>query len=186
MILLRLFLVFFKVGAFTFGGGYAMLPLIREEVLAHGWLDEGQLIDFIAVSESTPGPFAVNVATYVGSEVGGVFGALCATLGVILPSFLVILIAAKCYVRFRQSKLVSGVMAGLRPAVVGLIGAAALPVAAAVFFPAGLSFSVFTDVSFYVSLGIFVLSLVLVFRKVHPILVICLSAAIGVLAGFLL
>ncbi|MBQ7171939.1 MAG: chromate transporter [Clostridia bacterium] len=186
MIFLRLFLAFLKVGAFTFGGGYAMLPLIREEVLAHGWLSEEQLIDFIAVSESTPGPFAVNVATYVGSDVGGIFGALCSTLGVILPSFVIILIVAKCYLRFRQSRAVSGCMAGLRPAVVGLIAAAALSVAAAVFFPAGLSFSVLTDVSFYVSLGIFLLSLLLVFKKVHPILVICLSAAIGLLTGYLL
>lgn len=186
MIFLSLFLAFLKVGAFTFGGGYAMLPLIREEVLTRGWLSEEQLIDFIAVSESTPGPFAVNVATYVGSEVGGVFGALCATLGVILPSFVIILIVAKCYLRFRQSRVVSGCMAGLRPAVIGLIASAALSVAAAVFFPAGLTLSVLTDGFFYVSLGVFLLSLFLVFKKVHPVLVICLSAAVGLLTGYLL
>ncbi|MCR5538232.1 MAG: chromate transporter, partial [Lachnospiraceae bacterium] len=83
MIFLRLFLSFFKIGLFTFGGGYAMIPLIQEEVLVRGWLDSGTLVDFIAVSESTPGPFAVNIATYVGSQTGGIFGAVCATAGVV-------------------------------------------------------------------------------------------------------
>ena len=86
MIYLELFYIFLKIGAFTFGGGYAMLPLIQDEVIAHNWIDSQSLIDFIAVSESTPGPFAVNIATYVGAEVGGIFGSFCATLGVILPS----------------------------------------------------------------------------------------------------
>lgn len=85
MIYLELFYIFLKIGAFTFGGGYAMLPLIQDEVIAHNWIDSQSLIDFIAVSESTPGPFAVNIATYVGAEVGGIFGSFCATLGVILP-----------------------------------------------------------------------------------------------------
>jgi chromate transporter len=85
MILLDLFLTFLKIGAFTFGGGYAMLPLIEAEVAAHGWMTIEELINFIAVSESTPGPFAVNVSTYVGAETGGFPGAVCATLGVICP-----------------------------------------------------------------------------------------------------
>ena len=97
MIYLELFYIFLKIGAFTFGGGYAMLPLIQDEVIAHNWIDSQSLIDFIAVSESTPGPFAVNIATYVGAEVGGIFGSFCATLGVILPSFIIILIVAKCF-----------------------------------------------------------------------------------------
>jgi len=86
MIWLELFITFFEIGAFTFGGGYAMLPLIQEQVAAHGWLTQQELIDFIAVSEGTPGPFAINVSTYVGMETGGFLGALCATLGVVLPS----------------------------------------------------------------------------------------------------
>ena len=85
MIYLDLFWTFFKIGAFTFGGGYAMLPLIREAVLDHGWMDDARIINFIAVSESTPGPFAINMSTYVGMETGGLLGALCATLGVVLP-----------------------------------------------------------------------------------------------------
>ena len=156
MILLRLFLVFFKVGAFTFGGGYAMLPLIREEALAHGWLSEEQLIDFIAVSESTPGPFAVNVATYVGSEVGGVFGALCATLGVILPSFFILLAVSALLREFAEVRAVVYAFRGIRAGVLALIvralwtmyracpkNAAAYLVMGAAFLCAGpLSFSV--------------------------------------------
>ena len=88
MIYLTLFLTFLKVGAFTFGGGYAMLPLIQDEVASHGWMEMEQLVNFIAVSESTPGPFAVNISTYIGSQLGGLFGAFCATLGVVTPSFL--------------------------------------------------------------------------------------------------
>lgn len=185
MIYLELFWTFFMIGAFTFGGGYAMLPLIQEQVAAHGWIDSESLINFVAVSESTPGPFAVNMATYVGSEVGGVFGSVCATLGVVLPSFMIILIVAKCYDKFRNSRIVKGCMTGLKPAVVGLIGGAVLSVAKTVFFPAGLSLTVFTGISFYVSAAIFVLMLVLAFKKVHPIILICLSAVIGIAAGYL-
>ena len=103
MIFWELFWTFFQIGAFTFGGGYAMLPLIQEEVLKKGWLSEQALVDFIAVSESTPGPFAVNIATYIGSQPGGILGSVCATLGVVLPTFIVILIVAKCYEKFKVS-----------------------------------------------------------------------------------
>ena len=103
MIFLRLFLVFLKIGAFTFGGGYAMIPLIQAEVVGAGWMTDEQLINFIAVSESTPGPFAVNIATYVGMEAGGIGGALCATFGVVLPSFLIILLIARVFTRFAKS-----------------------------------------------------------------------------------
>ena len=192
MIFLELFWTFFKIGAFTFGGGYAMLPLIQAEVTSKGWISEESIVNFVAVSESTPGPFAVNMATYVGSEMGGVFGvgggifgAFCATLGVVLPSFVIILIVAKCYDRFRESKIVKGCMTGLKPAVVGLIGGAVLSVAMTVFFPAGLSLAVFTDASFYISAAIFVLMVVLAFKKVHPIILICLSAVIGIAVGYL-
>ena len=195
MIFLELFWTFFCIGAMTFGGGYAMLPLIQSEV-AKRWgafIPEEMMIDFVAVSESTPGPFAINMATYVGSEMGGqggnilgaVFGSFCATLGVVLPSFIIILVVAKCYDRFRQSKLVKGCMSGLKPAVVGLIGNAVLTVFMTVFFPAGLTFAVFTNPAFYVFLGVFALMLLLAFKKVHPIIIICLSAAIGIAVGYL-
>ena len=121
MIWIELFLTFLKIGAFTFGGGYAMLPLIQSEVERHGWLTQSEVVDFIAVSESTPGPLAINMATFVGIRTGGVFGAVCATLGVVLPSFVIILIVAKFYEKFRKSRAVDGVMYGLRPAVIGLI-----------------------------------------------------------------
>ena len=185
MIFLELFYVFFCIGAFTFGGGYAMLPLIQEQVLGRNWATEEELIHFIAVSESTPGPFAINMATYIGSVQGGVLGSACATLGVVLPSFIIILIVARCYDKFRQSKLVKGCMSGLKPAVVGLIGNAFLNVLMTIFFPAGLALSVFTQISTFIYLGIFAVMLVLAFKKVHPILIICLSAAIGIVVGYL-
>ncbi len=186
MIYLDLFLTFFKIGAFTFGGGYAMLPLMQEQVVSHGWVDPQMIVDFIAVSESTPGPFAINMATYVGSEVGGIFGSFCATLGVVLPSFIIILIVAKCYDRFKNSKIVRGCMTGLKPAVVGLIGSAILSVVFTVFFPDGFSTLVLKSISFYASLVILALALVLSFKKVHPIIIICVSAVLGILCGYLL
>ena len=185
MIFLKLFLSFFKIGALTFGGGMAMLPLIREEALSNGWIDEAALVDFIAVSESTPGPIAVNLATYVGQTVGGFFGAVSATLGVALPSFIVILIIARVFEKFKKSTVISGLMTGLRPCVVGLIGAALLSVAKTVFFPAGLSLSVFASPSLYIFAGIFALSTVLSFKKLHPIIIICICAVLGIAHGYL-
>ena len=183
MIYFDLFLTFLKIGLFTFGGGYAMLPMIQEEVAAHGWLNQSELINFIAVSESTPGPFAVNIATFVGTRTGGIFGGLCATLGVILPSFVIILIVARCYQKFKSNKLVVGAMNGLKPAVVGLIAAALLSLSGTVFFPQGLSATVFGTAHFYVSLGIFAVAGVLAFKKLHPILIVLISAVIGIIAG---
>ena len=182
MIHLELFWTFFKIGLFTFGGGYAMLPLIQSEVLAHGWLSTAEIVNFIAVSESTPGPFAVNIATYVGSITGGLGGAACATLGVVLPSFGVMLLVARFYERFRASRLVSGAMSGLRPCVIGLIAASLLSVGRNVFFPNGFALTP----ALAVSAGIFALTAYLAFRKKHPILLIGLSAALGIAAGYAL
>ena len=175
MIYLELFWTFLLIGAFTFGGGYAMLPLIQAEVTAKGWISNEAVVNFIAVSESTPGPFAINMATYVGSEMGGVLGAACATLGVVMPSFVIILTVAKCFDKFRSSKVVKGCMSGLKPAVIGMIGTAVLSIGKTVFVPAGL----------LVSIGIFGVMLVLAFKKVHPIIIICLSAVVGIVAGML-
>ena len=182
MICLDLFLTFFKIGLFTFGGGYAMLPLIQEEVPAHGWMAMDEIINFIAVSESTPGPFAVNIATYVGRMSAGIPGTVCATLGVVMPSFLVILIVAKVYAVFRKSRLVEGAMSGLRPAVIGLIGASLMTVGRGVFFPDGWQITP----SLAVSVCIFALTAVLAFRKKHPIVLIALSACAGIAAGYAL
>ena len=192
MIFLKLFLTFFKIGLFTFGGGYAMLPLIQAEVIKNGWMEESAIIDFIAVSESTPGPFAINISTYIGSVMGGdsvldsIFGSFCATLGVVLPSFIIILIVARFYDKFRESRVVKGCMSGLKPAVVGLISAAFVSMAMTVFFPLGFSLSIFKDISLYISLAILGIALVLSFKKVHPIIIICMSAVLGIAAGYLL
>lgn len=198
MIFLDLFFTFFKIGLFTFGGGYAMLPLIQEEVLRKGWSTNTELINFIAVSESTPGPFAVNISTFLGSQMGAgkggfaieqlgsILGSACATLGVILPSFIIILIVAQVFEKFKTNKTVQGCMTGLKPAVIGLIGSAVVSVGETVFSPNGFLLNVFTTVEFYVSFAIFAVMTVLAFKKVHPILIICLSAIIGIAAGFLI
>ena len=174
------------IGAVTFGGGYAMLPMIQEQVAAR-WSDvipASAMVDFIAVSESTPGPFAVNMATYIGSQMGGPLGSVCATLGVVLPSFIIILIVARCYEKFKENQIVKGCMTGLKPAVVGLIANAFLNVLMTVFFPAGLTLAVFKSLDFYLYAGIFAVMLVLAFKKVHPILIICLSAVLGIIIGY--
>ncbi len=191
--LLTLFITFFKIGAFTFGGGYAMLPMVQQEVLNHGWMSEQELINFIAVSESTPGPFAVNVSTYIGAVTGGFFGAVCASLGVILPSFIIILLVARAFGRFQSSRVVQGCMRGLRPNVVGLIAASVLSVAAQVFFPEGITavtlvhdvMAEVTSTGFWVAVVIFIVAVYLRFKKkVHPIKLILLSGAIGIVAGY--
>ena len=184
MLYLELFLTFFKIGLFTIGGGYAMLPLIQADVQAKGWMTAKELVNFIAVSESTPGPFAVNVSTYVGAELAGLPGAFCATLGVVLPSFLIILLVARFYAAFRASAAVSGAMSGLRPAVIGMIGAAAVSVGQTVFAPDGVQ--ALAGYPLACSLAIFVLMAFLTHRKLHPIAIILLSALLGIAAGYLL
>ncbi len=195
MIFLELFLTFFRIGLFTFGGGYAMLPLVQEAVLNKKWMSNEDIVDFIAVSESTPGPFAINIATYVGNETGGTFGGILggilggiiATLGVVLPSFIVILIVAKCFEKFRASKAVKGCMSGLKPAVIGMIGSAVVSIGTTVFFPNGLTFAVLSGISFYISLAIFAVALILVLvKKVNPIIIIGMSAIVGIVSGFAL
>lgn len=182
MIFLELFWTFFKTGLFTFGGGYAMLPLIQAEVLGHGWVGMEDIVNFIAVSESTPGPFAVNMATYVGRVTAGVGGALCATLGVLLPSFLVILIVARFYEAFRKSRVVEGAMTGLRPTVIGMIAAALLSLGRGIFSPMPGAGWLPLAISGAIFLGMAVLA----FKKKHPILIIALSAGIGIAAGYAL
>ena len=136
VLFLQLFWVFFLIGMFTFGGGYAMLSLIQTQVVtAHSWLSESAFTDIVAISQMTPGPVGINCATYVGYEViheagaghlVAILGSLTATLAVVLPSFLIVLTIVRFYTKFKENKMFEGVMAWLRPAVVGLIGAAAL------------------------------------------------------------
>ncbi len=184
--LLTLFFTFFKIGLFTFGGGYAMLPFIQQEVLLNNWIDEATFVNFVGISESSPGPFAINIATFIGMEKGGWPGAALATLGVVLPSFIVILIVAQFYLKFKNSRIVSGVMSGLKPAAVGLIAAAVITMVVEVLFPAEFNWNVFADAQIYVSLVIAGLGLFLLLKlKKHPILIICVSAVLGIGAGYL-
>ena len=125
MILLELFLTFFEIGALTFGGGYAMIPFVREQVLAHGWLTEEELLNMIAVSESTPGPIAVNMATFVGSEQAGILGSAAATLGVVLPSLIIISVVSYFFKQFLAFKVVKYAFLGIRAGVLALIVKAA-------------------------------------------------------------
>ncbi len=126
MILFQLFLTFLKIGAVSFGGGYGMISLIREEILSHGWLTEEQLLRFIAVSESTPGPIAVNMATFIGSSQAGFTGALVATFGVVLPSFIVILLVAALLKKVMKHARRCAALNGIRPVITGLILGTAL------------------------------------------------------------
>lgn len=137
MIYLKLFLTFLEVGAVSFGGGYAMISLIREKVLLYGWLTEEELMNMIAVSESTPGPIAINMATFVGSAQGGFPGALVATLGVVLPSFVIILIIAALIRDLVRYKGVQAFLSGLRPCVVALILSAAITMLMSVLLSIG-------------------------------------------------
>ena len=121
MILLELFLTFLKIGAVSFGGGYGMIPMLTDEVLSKGWLTETELMNFIAVSESTPGPIAINMATFIGASQGGFLGALLATVGVILPAFVIILVVAALIRGLLKFAGVKGFLSGVRPVVVGLI-----------------------------------------------------------------
>ncbi len=188
MIFLELFLTFFMIGAFTFGGGYAMLPLISEEATSRGWVTMEELTNFVAISESTPGPFAVNIATFIGAEQAGFFGSICATLGVVMPSYIIILIVATCYQKFNSSRIVKGVMSGLRPAAIGLIAAAVISMGETVLFPNGIALSVLTTPVFIFSavLAAGMFFVVMKFKKFSPIWVVAISAVVGIAAGYLL
>lgn len=184
-LVLELFTTFFLIGVCTFGGGYAMLPLIQEEVIRHQWLSEAEVIDFIAVSESTPGPFAINIATYVGIETAGVFGAVAATLGVVLPSLFIIIIVAKCYDKFRKAKPVGAALQGIRPVAIGLIGTAVLTIGKTAFLFEGIQWSDVLTYSFLSKVVIFAILIVLMIKKVKPIKLILTSAALGIISGYL-
>lgn len=185
MIFLRLFLSFFVIGAISFGGGYGMISLVRETVLSEGWMSESEFLDLIAVSESTPGPFAVNMATYVGARQAGIPGALSATLGVILPSFLVILLICVVLRSFLRYRGVNAFLDGVRPCVVGLILSTAVIMGMSTLF----GFSSVGDGISADGKGIFLLALLtavgLLYRKlrkkqISPLLMIALSAVLGV------
>lgn len=184
MIILELFLTFFKIGLFTFGGGYAMIPMISESVVGNGWTTTETLINFIAISESTPGPFAINIATFVGMEMGGLWGAAAATLGVVLPSFVIILIIAKFMTSFSDNIYVKNALYGLRPAVIGLILAATYSIARTTLltdnvFKENFPFGVDLRAAFIFAC-VFAISRIKKLKKIHPIWLIVLSAGMGI------
>ena len=187
MTYLLLFWTFFKIGLFTIGGGYAMIPLILESVTTHGWMSSDLIIDFIAISESTPGPFAINISTFVGAEVGGFLGAVVATLGVVLPSFIIIFLIAKFFIeKMKKQRLYNDAMSGLRPAVIGLIASAFVTIAITTFFDAKSVLSIDFSKTDFTAIILFVIVLLLSKIKkpikIPALLLIVISAGLGILA----
>ena len=191
MIFLRLFWEFFKTGLFAVGGGMATLPFLYDISTRTGWYTEAKLADMIAVSESTPGPIGVNMATYVGFETAGVPGAVVATLGLICPSILIILMIARVLKQFRSNKTVDAAFYGLRPCSVALISAAGLLVAKITFldtaaFESGVAIQhVFQWKAILLAAALLVATRAIKpLKKMHPIVFIAISAAIGVIFSF--
>ena len=199
MIFLSLFWSFFKIGLFTIGGGYSMIPMIEDTAInAMGWLTREELLDFIGVAESTPGPLAINLATFIGSmqgaeygAFGSILGAVCATLGVVAPSFIIILIVAIVFEKFMNTAGVQGFFYGVRPVVVGLVAASTVSLGIAIIFPL-MDLTYFSALSArefdWVSLLLIALMFVLGYlrlgkakKKLHPILLVLISAGLGIL-----
>jgi len=178
MMLLQLFLEFFRVGLFSVGGGLATIPFLSDLGVRTGWFSQIQLADMIAVSESTPGPIGVNMATYVGFVSAGLPGCVVATVGLVTPSVLVILIIARFLQKFRQSRGVDAVFYGLRPASVALITAAGIAVARLALF------SPFSWKAIILAVVVFACLQIKPLKKLHPILFIALSAVAGVVFQF--
>ena len=192
MIYIKLLLTFFKIGLFSFGGGYAMIPMIEREIVeANGWIDSKEFVDIIAISEMTPGPIAVNSATYVGYKAAGLFGGLFATVGVILPSLILILIISHFFFKFKEHTRVKRIFNGIRPVIAGLIFGAAVFVAETSIFNGELSSllsSKFNPLQYinWTSLLIFGATFFCLWKyKWHPILVIALSGTVGVILFYL-
>ena len=189
----ELFWTFFKLGALTFGGGYAMIPILTDEVLAHGWLTYEEILNFIAVAESTPGPIAINMATFIGASQGGLpgtiaslFGALCATFGVVLPSFIIILLIASIITGLMRFAGVKAFLTGVRPVVVGLIIGTALTIFVSVMFSIDTVYVPFNfdwrAISIFSAVAVFNFVLKKRTKKaVSPIILIVFSAVLGML-----
>ena len=188
MIYLYLFLEFFKVGLFTFGGGYAMIPLIKEVVLSRGWMDEAHFIDMIGLSEVTPGPIAVNMATFIGNEQGGFGGAVIATIGVILPAFIIMLLIAILLKRFMKNRFVKSSLRGIKTVAIALLAASAITLLSDFMFPVTyvngtLSCSYNLDlikIFILVIAGYFLVKM-MIKKKPTPVITIVMAAVIGLL-----
>ncbi len=175
MVYLQLFGNFFLIGLFSFGGGYAMLPLIERQVTHYGWMSTGQFTDVIAISGMLPGSIGTNAAVFIGYQTAGISGAAVAALGMIFPSFLLVLLIGKMYQQFQKSEMVSQGLYGLKPVIVSLIFYSAIKFT--------LSMDVITNISWQsVSFVlIFLLSLLYLFsQKGHPVFVIILAGLVGV------
>ncbi len=186
MLYLQLFLEFFKTGLFAVGGGLATLPFLRAIAENYGWYTIADLMNMLAVSESTPGPIGINMATYVGFETVGVPGAFLATFSLVLPSVIVILMVAQVLDRFQESKWVNAVFGGLRPASAGLIAGAMFEVfLTSLFHPEAWGKSL-GGLFNWPAIVIFVVLFILIrrFPKVHPVLFIISGAVFGVIFAF--
>lgn len=191
MLYLRLFFEFFKTGLFAVGGGMATLPFLYSMSDSTGWFTHAQLADMIAVSESTPGPIGVNMATYVGFATAGIPGAVIATLGLVTPSVIVILIIARVLQSFRQNQYVDAAFYGLRPCSVGLIAAAGVLVIKIAMFNFDLYGQTGNIADVFNFKALALAAVLIVFtryvkatKKLHPIFFIAASAVVGVLLGF--
>lgn len=183
MILLSLFWEFLKIGLFTFGGAYGAIPLIRQCVLTQGWMTEEMFANILAVSESTPGPIMVNSATYIGASQAGVFGAAVATLGVVLPSFVVILMISALFARLVQHRAVQAVLKGVKPCVMGIILATGFGMALEILtgLPGTFSPDIPSIMLFFLLLSALIFYPRLRKKPLSPILLILLAAALGIL-----
>ena len=181
-ILVQLFLSFFQIGLFSIGGGYAVIPLIKEHAVdLKGWLSIQEFTDIITISQMTPGPIAINAATFVGIRIAGIAGAAAATLGCIFPSFLIVSFLAFLYYKYKGGSFVSSVMSSLRPAVVALIAAAGLSMLNTAVFNGRAASIGNLDV---ISAALFLLAFLLLrTRKWNPILVMCLCGAANLAIG---
>ncbi len=196
MIYLTLFLAFLKIGFFAFGGAYGAIPLIQETALAHGWMDEAMFSNIIAVSESTPGPIMVNTATYIGSRQGGIPGAVAATLGVVLPSFMIILLVSSVFKNMMKNKTMQAALKGVKPCLMGVILATGIHMAVNIIVPGGIylngivSSTVFSDgkgiriegISLFIFLFLIAAMLALRWirkKELSPIMLIVLAGVLG-------
>lgn len=191
MLYLTLFLEFLKIGLFTFGGGYAMIPLVKEAVLKHNWMDESQFLNMIGVSEVTPGPIAINMATYVGSTQAGFLGSLLCTIGVILPAFIIMLLISILLKKYMKNKYVQSALGGIKFVAVALIASSALTIFADVLFPysignnASIKLNVDAIKMFVIIVAGYFLMKIIRNKKPGPISIIVMSAIVGLMVNYL-
>ncbi len=182
--ILTLFWIFFKIGLFTFGGGYAMIPLIQAEMVGRGYIDYELMVDFIGISESTPGPLAVNMATFIGMNQYGLIGAFATTLGVVLPSFIIISLIAAFGSKALDSLWFKRAFLGLRPVVIGLIVGVSVTLAIRSFLPNTILNERTFDLSSFRFEGLIILVIIALLKfiwKIPPIRLILIAAVLGIL-----